>query len=247
MMDRCRLVALLASLACCHAWVQPQALARGAAYQSTTRLQATPDSTRRKVWTSLAGLMLAKPLVAQAADGETTLFKTPSGLKYIELSEGTGPSPRYGQLCTIAYTAYIQLPPNKNNPKPSLEQYDQSTGFLTKHGNGRLLSGLDEGLHTIKVGGQRRIIIPPKLGFVDIGLGPIPDLPWNRSKLNGLLDKMVAVSGGNLVYDVTLLQVLDDEADQGYYEDDSLSPQDFDTLRKNLQEKAAKARQESMI
>ena len=89
----------------------------------------------------------------------------------------------------------------------------------------------------MRVGGVRRILIPPKLGFVDAGLGPLPDSPWNRFRLNQLLDDMVTVAGGTLIYQVKLLQVLDDEADQGYYSDNSLTPQDFETLRENLRRK----------
>lgn len=162
------------------------------------------------------------------------LFTLPSGLKYIEILEGTGPSPRYGQLCGIKYTAYLKLP---NLEK---EKYDSNT-FLLKHGNGRMIAGLDEGLHTMKMGGTRRIIIPPKLGFVEGDLGPIPTYPWDRYKLSGLLDKMVEVRAGNLIYDVELVSVIDDEADQGYYEDSSLTPEQFSQLRDSIQRRAQEA------
>ena len=115
-------------------------------------------------------------------------------------------------------------------------------GYLLKHGNGRTLAGLDEGLHTMKVGGKRRILIPPKLGFVDTGLGPLPEMPWNRYKLNQLLDQMVEVQGGTVIYEVTLLGVIPDEADQGYYSDASLTPEDFATLRENLRIKGNEGR-----
>jgi FKBP-type peptidyl-prolyl cis-trans isomerase len=100
-----------------------------------------------------------------------------------------------------------------------------------------MIPGLDEGLHTMKVGGTRRILIPPKLGFIDIGLGPLPDMPWNRYRLNQLLDQMMELSGGTVIYEVTLLSVIPDEADLGYYTDASLSPEDFATLRENLRVK----------
>eukprot|EP00546_Thalassionema_frauenfeldii_P013553 CAMPEP_0178915532 /NCGR_PEP_ID=MMETSP0786-20121207/12076_1 /TAXON_ID=186022 /ORGANISM="Thalassionema frauenfeldii, Strain CCMP 1798" /LENGTH=102 /DNA_ID=CAMNT_0020588647 /DNA_START=357 /DNA_END=665 /DNA_ORIENTATION=- len=86
----------------------------------------------------------------------------------------------------------------------------------------------------MKVGGKRRIIIPPKLGFVDIGLGPIPEGPFARNKLNKLLDKMVEKRGGNLIYDVELRLVRDDEADLGYYDDDSLTEEQQKRLLENV-------------
>lgn len=171
------------------------------------------------------------------ADDEIPVFKTASGLKYIDLQEGTGASPQYGQLCSIQYAAYIKLPSSAKNPNPKPELFEQQKAYLLKHGNGRTIPGLDEGLHTMKVGGKRRLLIPPKLGYIDSGLGPIPEYPWDRSKLNKLLTSMIEQAGGTVIFEVTLLSVIDDEADQGYYTDDSLSPEDFDTLRKNLQRK----------
>jgi hypothetical protein len=52
---------------------------------------------------------------------------------------------------------------------------------------------------------------------------------------------MVAVRGGNVIFDVQLQSAMDDEADQGYYEDASLTPEQFDALRMNLQKKASDA------
>jgi len=173
---------------------------------------------------------------AQPAEEDgIAVYKTNSGLKYFELQPGTGPSPRYGQLCAIQYTGYLKLP---TEPRP--QKFD-SNSFLIKHGNGRIIAGLDEGLHTMRAGGKRRLIIPPKLGYVQSGLGPIPELPWNRWKLNGLLEKMVDQRGGNLVFEVELKSVIDDEADQGYYEDGSPTPEEFERLRLNFQERNSAA------
>lgn len=178
----------------------------------------------------------------EKSEGGVTLFTTRSGLKYIELREGTGQSPQYGNLASISYKAYVKLP-DTSDKKATLQEYDVDSAYLIKHGNGRILPGLDEGLHTMKVGGKRRIIIPPKLGYVGPGvLGPLPESPIGRYKLNKLLDQMVELRGGNVVFDVELKSLMKDEADQGYYEDDSLSPEDFNTLRMNLQEKAKTSR-----
>lgn len=173
-----------------------------------------------------------------------TLFKTKSGLQYIELEKGTGPSPNYGNFVTISYKAYVKLPDgNTKNLNSSLQEYDSDSSYLVKHGNGRMIPGLDEGLHTMKVGGKRRVIIPAKLGYVGPGvLGPLPDSPYGRYRLNKLLDSMVEVRGGNVIFDVELKSVVVDEADQGYYEDDSLTPEQFNALRVNLQQQAKTAK-----
>ena len=168
-----------------------------------------------------------------AAKDDIIMYKTPSGLQYRELVEGTGPSPRYGQLVTFSYKGYVSLAGDSKDKKPT--KFDEVRSYLTKHGNGRLIAGLDEGLHTMKVGGKRRIIIPPKLGYVESGIGPIPEGWLARRSLNGLLDEMIERQGGRVIFDVELISVRDDEADQGYYDDDSLSPEEFNTLRMNLQ------------
>jgi len=131
--------------------------------------------------------------------------------------------------------AYVKLPATIENTKPKRKLFDSDKGYLLKHGNGRLIPGLDEGLHTMKMGGIRRLIIPPKLGYVSVGLGPIPEYPLARYTLNRLLDKMVDMKGGNFVFDVEIKSIIEDEADQGYYNDDSLTPEEFQILRTNLE------------
>lgn len=76
----------------------------------------------------------------------------PSGLKYIELREGTGPTPRYGQFLTIGYTGYVKVATktstaNPNEPPPIFDKVD---AYLVKHGNRRLIPGLEEGIHTVR-------------------------------------------------------------------------------------------------
>ncbi|VEU38439.1 unnamed protein product [Pseudo-nitzschia multistriata] len=192
--------------------------------------------------TGLLGVSSSSPAFAESTATDVdgfTVVKTDSGLKYIDLEEGAttvggrpGATPKYGQLCVISYTGYMQLP--KDNKKT---KFASQSGFVLKHGNGKLIPGLDEGLHTMRRGGKRRLIIPPKLGFVTGGLGPVPEMPWERRTLNDQLAKMVEQRGGNLVYDVTLERFFDDEADQGYYEDDEISPEEFAELNRRLNRK----------
>ena len=170
-----------------------------------------------------------------------TVFKTKSGLQYIDLVEGSGSTPKYGNFVTIAYKAYVKLPDAKGKSY-DLDEFDSESQYLIKHGNGRTVPGLDEGLHTMKIGGKRRIIVPPKLGYVTSGIGPIPSGPYGRWKLNRLIDKMVELRGGNVIFDVEMRGIMEDEADQGYYDDESLSPEDFNTLRQNIEASQQAAR-----
>jgi hypothetical protein len=178
-------------------------------------------------------LTTSAPEVSSTGGG-VTVYKTNSGLQFIDLVEGSGKTPRYGNFVTIAYKAYIKLP-DIQGKESKLDEFDSDNAYLVKHGNGRNVPGLDEGLHTMKAGGKRRIIIPPKLGYVTSGIGPIPVGPIGRWKLNHLLDRMVEVKGGTVIFDVEMKSIMEDEADQGYYDDESLSPEDFARLRENIQ------------
>jgi len=158
-------------------------------------------------------------------------FQTKSGLKYFELKEGDiDVSPRYGQLVSFHYSGYY-----RPSPDSKLDLFDSSymsqdkTPFLHKHGNGRIIRGIDEGLHTMKVGGKRRVIIPKSIGYTELGLGPLPSDSQNRKKLGNYID-FLDKDAGELIFDLELLLVADDENDQGYYEDEPVSQDDVRKL-----------------
>lgn len=224
----------------------------GQAYRSAAAITAISTSILTTPSTSNANDIEGVVSIPQSTSAPTftnkmeggksvTVFKTKSGLQYIDIVEGQGASPKYGNFVSIAYKGFVKLPDAKGKTF-DLDEFDEEKQYLIKHGNGRNIPGLDEGLHTMKVGGKRRIIIPPKLGYVTFGLGPLPEGPYERWKLNRLIDRMVELKGGNLIFDVEMKSILEDEADQGYYDDESLSPEDFATLRQNIEGQQRQAR-----
>ena len=143
-------------------------------------------------------------------------FQTKSGLKYFDFVEGKeGSSPKYGQLVSFHYTGYYRA-----TPESRLDLFDATfsptskQSFLHKHGNGRVIRGIDEALHTMRVGGKRRVIIPKNIGYERFGMGPVPTEPSDRRKLGKLLD-LLEVDKGELIFDLELVLVADDENDQG--------------------------------
>ena len=160
-------------------------------------------------------------------------FQTKSGLKYFDFVEGDiGKSPRYGQLVSFQYTGYYRA--SADSP---LEVFDSvfssdrknKMPFLHKHGNGRIVRGIDEGLHTMKVGGKRRVVVPRSIGYTDFGTGPVPTEPSDRRRLSKFLEYL-DVDNGELVFDLELVMVADDENDQGYYEDEPVTQEDVRKL-----------------
>jgi peptidylprolyl isomerase len=91
---------------------------------------------------------------------------TASGLKYIDTVEGTGAVPRPGQTVVVHYTGYLD-----NGTKFDSSVGAQPLEFML--GAGQVIRGWDEGLSTMKVGGKRRLIIPPELGYGASGRGGV--------------------------------------------------------------------------
>ena len=109
-------------------------------------------------------------------------FQTKTGLKYFDFKIGTpNTSPRYGQLVSFYYTTYYRPNPGTaDSTGTALETIDSNVPykepFLHKHGNPRVIRGIDEAIHTMGIGGKRRIIVPKSIGYTEIGLGPVPQV-----------------------------------------------------------------------
>jgi ketosteroid isomerase-like protein len=92
---------------------------------------------------------------------------TESGLRYEDIVTGTGPSPQSGQEVTVHYTGTLE---DGTKFDSSL---DRGQPFKFKIGVGRVIKGWDEGVMTMKVGGKRKLVIPPQLGYGARGAGGV--------------------------------------------------------------------------
>lgn len=94
-------------------------------------------------------------------------MKTASGLEYEDIHEGTGESPTKGQTASVHYVGTL----------PNGTQFDSSRDrgkpFEFMLGMGRVIKGWDEGVSTMKVGGLRKMTIPPELGYGAAGAGGV--------------------------------------------------------------------------
>ncbi len=94
---------------------------------------------------------------------------TESGLKYVDLVVGTGESPMKGQTAVVHYTGWLM------DGEKFDSSVDRGTPFSFPVGMGRVIKGWDEGVLTMKVGGKRKLTIPPELGYGERGSpGAIP-------------------------------------------------------------------------
>src|SRR4051812_12471115 len=92
---------------------------------------------------------------------------TSSGLQYEDLTEGTGASPQPGQTAVVHYTGWL------DNGTKFDSSVDRSQPFEFRVGQGQVIKGWDEGVATMKVGGKRKLLIPPDLGYGARGAGGV--------------------------------------------------------------------------
>ena len=112
-------------------------------------------------------------VIAHRGSKEGPEITTDSGLKYVDLVQGDGPSPRTGQMVSVQYTGTL------TNGKKFDSSYDHGRPFEFRIGTGSVIKGWDEGLMSMKVGGKRKLIVPPALGYKEFGSPP--DIPGNAT------------------------------------------------------------------
>jgi len=96
-----------------------------------------------------------------------TTITTESGLKYEELTEGTGEVATAGTRVSVHYTGWLTDGQKFDSSKDRDEPFEFSLGA------GMVIRGWDEGVQGMKVGGVRKLTIPPQLGYGVRGAGGV--------------------------------------------------------------------------
>jgi len=92
---------------------------------------------------------------------------TPSGLIIDELVVGNGAAAAAGQKVTVHYTGWLTDGTKFDSSK------DRNDPFAFPLGAGRVIKGWDEGVAGMKIGGKRKLTIPPALGYGARGAGGV--------------------------------------------------------------------------
>ena len=122
--------------------------------------------------TLIAALLAAVfPFVAPACAKEETKpaaeVTTATGLKYQDLKVGTGPEAASGKIVEVHYTGWLESGTKFDS------SVDRNRPLTFRLGAGDVIKGWDEGVAGMKVGGKRKLTIPPDLGYGKRGAGEV--------------------------------------------------------------------------
>jgi FKBP-type peptidyl-prolyl cis-trans isomerase FkpA len=103
----------------------------------------------------------------------------PSGLQYEDSKVGTGATAKKGDDVSVHYTGWLYN--NGEQGKKFDSSKDRNDPFEFPLGAGHVIQGWDEGVQGMQVGGTRRLVIPPELGYGARGAGGV--IPPNATLL----------------------------------------------------------------
>ncbi len=106
----------------------------------------------------------AAPAAAAPAAEQTT----PGGTKYVDEQVGTGDVAEVGKTVVVHYTGTL------TDGKKFDSSLDRNQPFEFQLGAGNVIKGWEEGIAGMKVGGRRKLTIPPDQGYGSQDMGVIP-------------------------------------------------------------------------
>jgi FKBP-type peptidyl-prolyl cis-trans isomerase len=116
-------------------------------------------------WIILLIILILNPLSGKAA--EEAMVTTGSGLQYVDLVAGSGREAHAGETAVVHYTGTLTDGTKFDSSK------DRKVPFSFRLGAGQVIKGWDEGVEGMKIGGIRKLVIPPQLGYGSRGAGTV--------------------------------------------------------------------------
>lgn len=111
----------------------------------------------------------AAPVADEFTPVDTSqMQKTASGLFIQDLHEGTGAAVAAGQTAVVHYTGWLTDGTKFDSSRDRGEPYP-----VENVGQASVIMGWNEGLQGMKVGGHRKLVISPALGYGEPGMPPV--------------------------------------------------------------------------
>jgi peptidylprolyl isomerase len=108
-------------------------------------------------------------LFALAACGGDDTLTGPSEITTEEITVGTGATAAAGDIVTVHYILFLE-----NGTRLQSSYTDLGAPITIQIGAGQVIPGFERGIVGMRVGGKRRVTIPPSLAYGSTGSGPVP-------------------------------------------------------------------------
>ena len=112
--------------------------------------------------------------VIAACGGSPTSPSNNVPFSQTDLVVGTGAEAVTGSVLTVNYTGWLYNASQRDQKGLQFSSSVGGTAFTFTLGAGEVISGWDQGVPGMKVGGLRRLVLPPSLGYGASRNGPIP-------------------------------------------------------------------------
>uniref|UniRef100_A0A7C8ZKK2 peptidylprolyl isomerase n=1 Tax=Opuntia streptacantha TaxID=393608 RepID=A0A7C8ZKK2_OPUST len=198
---------------------------------SITCSSPTPSSTQQPVSTGITRrVLLSTSIITSTLSPIPPLLSSPapsssasefmelpdsSGVMALDLRIGTGPTPVPADQVAIHY--YGRLGAKQGWRFDSTYDHKDSSGepipFTFILGSGKVISGIEAAVRSMKVGGIRRVIIPPSQGYQNTSQEPLPPNFFDRQRLFTTIFNPTRLANGEgstlgtLIFDIQLVNV----------------------------------------
>ena len=119
----------------------------------------------------VVALSTLSTLSSAACVGSPTTATTSAPFSQTDVTIGTGAAAVSGNTLAVTYTGWLF---DSSQPSSQGAQFDTSNNYSFVLGNGTVIPGWDQGLLGMKVGGRRRLVIPPSLAYGDTRRNILP-------------------------------------------------------------------------
>ncbi|KAL9452983.1 hypothetical protein AB3S75_008721 [Citrus x aurantiifolia] len=157
-------------------FVTPKLTANSSSSSSSSLLSTRREALTVSIVTTTLQILISSFSASSSAAAELLELPNSGGVKALDLRLGRGPVPVDGDQVAIHY--YGRLAAKQGWRFDSTYDHKDQSGepipFLFILGSGKVIPGIEAAVRSMKVGGIRRVVIPPSQGYQNTSQEPIP-------------------------------------------------------------------------